>query len=150
MRRILFVALVTLVAAAPAIAQSSAEQQIRDLERQSVEAAERGTGRAFGERYLAEDFLFTDPKGGVMTKAQILARAKSTPGKGVVIEVDDQQVRVYGDTAVVTGRATFTSAESPKPDSRRSARYTRVWVRQGGTWQLVAEQLTLIVAPAVP
>ena len=150
MRRILFAALVTLVAAAPAIAQGSVEQQIRDLERQSVEAAGRGPSGAFGERYLADDFLFTGLEGGVMTRAQILARAKSTPFKGVVIEVDDQQVRVYGDTAVVTGRATFTSADSPKPDSRPAARYTRVWVRQGGSWKLVAEQLTRIAPPAVP
>lgn len=149
MRRILFVVLLTLAASAPALGQGSAEQQIRDLEKQSLEAAERGTGRAFGERYLADDFLFTDPMGGVMTKAQILARAKSTPGKGVVMEVDDQQVRVYGDTAVVTGRVTFTSADNPKPDSRPAARYTRVWVNQGGSWKLVAEQLTRIAAPAV-
>lgn len=150
MRPILFLALVTLIAVAPAFAQGNAEQQIRDLEKQSLEAAERATGHAFAERYLADDFFFTDPMGRIMTKAQILARPKSTPGKGTMMEVDDQQVRVYGDTALVTGRVTFTSADSPKPDSRPAARYTRVWVRQGGNWQLVAEQLTRIAAPKVP
>ncbi len=53
------------------------------------------------------------------------------------IEFQDLKTRVYGDTAVVTGRATST-------DYGINSRMIQVWVKQGDTWRLVAGQNTPI------
>jgi ketosteroid isomerase-like protein len=54
------------------------------------------------------------------------------------------KVRVYGDAAVVTGRATIkgqlkTGADSAQ-DISGQYRYTRVYVKQQGQWRLVSFQ----------
>jgi ketosteroid isomerase-like protein len=48
-------------------------------------------------------------------------------------------VRVYGKTAVMTGQFTAKGTFKGKNIDVRE-RYTAVWVKQNGRWQLVAEQ----------
>ena len=52
---------------------------------------------------------------------------------------DDVRVLIYGKTAVMTGRFTARAMREGKP-MMISERYTAVWVRRDGLWQLVAEQ----------
>ena len=58
---------------------------------------------------------------------------------------DDVRVRVYGDAAVATGRIRSEGTFRGQPRGGRT-RFTRVFVRRGGRWQLVANQLTPIVS----
>jgi ketosteroid isomerase-like protein len=51
----------------------------------------------------------------------------------------DVKVRVYGKTAVMTGRFNAKGTFKGKTIDVRE-RYTAVWVKQNGRWQLVAEQ----------
>ena len=53
----------------------------------------------------------------------------------------DAQVRVYGDTALVTGNADMRVASNGQRN-RFSIRYTDVWAQRGGRWQMVAWQST--------
>jgi ketosteroid isomerase-like protein len=53
------------------------------------------------------------------------------------ITTADVRVRVYGNTAVETGRSTMVGQDRGKAVPREN-RFTRVWVMAGGTWQLVA------------
>ena len=56
------------------------------------------------------------------------------------------KVRLYGDTAVVTGRSTAKGKDQQGAiDEQR--RWTRVFVRQDGRWQLVHFQGTLVQKP---
>lgn len=57
-----------------------------------------------------------------------------------IFKVDDLSVRVFGDAAVVTGRSTATTGGA-KP-STLALRFTDVFVRLGGRWQIVASQAT--------
>lgn len=61
--------------------------------------------------------------------------------------VDDVNVRVYGDTAVVTSRATLAGKRG---DQVLSGQYrgTSVFVKKGEGWQVVASQSTRIPEPA--
>jgi ketosteroid isomerase-like protein len=52
-------------------------------------------------------------------------------------------VRVYGETALVTGRSTQRGREDGK-DYCGDYRFTRVYVKAAGRWQTVALQTTLI------
>jgi hypothetical protein len=55
-------------------------------------------------------------------------------------------VRVYGDAAVVTGRSTTKRAGQGTGDEiiTRQVRFTRVYAKRQGRWQVVSAQNTLI------
>ena len=55
----------------------------------------------------------------------------------------DTSVRVYGDTAVVTARATSKGRFKGHPFSE-SERSTDIFVRQSGQWKCVLTHLTRI------
>jgi Domain of unknown function (DUF4440) len=66
----------------------------------------------------------------------------------------DVQVRMFGDTAVVIGSMNLkgtgakpsghTWVESPETTFAGTLRFTRVWVKRGGSWQLAAVQNSLM------
>jgi len=56
---------------------------------------------------------------------------------------DEVRVKVYGNTAVMTGRFTAKGKLIDKNIDIRE-RYTAVWVKRRGRWRLVAEQGNLI------
>lgn len=104
--------------------------------------------KAFFERIEADEFIFTDSIGGVTTKAEDVASLDKPAGefKLVSYEVDDVQVRLYGKTAVVTGRTTTVSKGKEREVTSRS-RFTDVLVRRGGRWQIVAGHSSRIREP---
>jgi predicted ABC-type sugar transport system permease subunit len=57
--------------------------------------------------------------------------------------IDEVAVRFYGNTAVVTGRATPKGTVNGL-DFRPSIRYSRVYVKIDGRWQVVMFQQTRI------
>lgn len=55
----------------------------------------------------------------------------------------DLLVRLYGDTAIATGVKSRTGTFDAKDDSG-DLRFTHVWTRASGRWQLVASQSTRV------
>jgi len=55
-------------------------------------------------------------------------------------------VIVYGNAAVETGLSTMKGQDAEKvvPEANR---FTRVWIRQGGRWRLVANHYSNLVKP---
>ncbi len=78
------------------------------------------------------------------TKAQFLALLARPDFRFVRWTIDENVVRVYGDTAVVTGhyRNVTATADGEQPEKR--ARHLRVWVLRDGAWRNVAHQATAI------
>jgi ketosteroid isomerase-like protein len=85
--------------------------------------------------------------GAVSSREQALARVRSGDVKLASIDVDDELVRVYGDTAIITGRVDVRGTFKGQPFEHK-ARYTRVWVKQNGEWKLATFQETPIAPPA--
>jgi len=114
----------------------SAEQELIKLENEWADAWVKGDV-AFQERIVPDDYTWTSPWGGVSTKADNLALVKS--GQDVVFSwvLDDMKVRVYGDAAVVTGRATIKETYKGE-DVSGQERWTHTWVKLSGRWQCVA------------
>ena len=83
----------------------NAEQAIRQLMSELANAQLKNDTAAL-DRIWADDFIFTNSSGEVQTKAHRLAEFKSGELKFESLSIDDVQVRVYGDTAVVTSRGT--------------------------------------------
>jgi len=55
-------------------------------------------------------------------------------------------VRVYGSTAVETGRSAMIGIDKGKAVPRDN-RFTRVWVLKKGRWQLVANHYSPLTTP---
>jgi hypothetical protein len=120
-----------------------AEQEILQLEHGIAEAVVK-KDTAFVDRVWGDDFFYTGIRGELKGKADILAELKTGDLVFDVMEFDDIKVRVYGETVVVTGRAT-TKGRSPQGEITGVFRYTRVYVNRQGQWRLVAFQGTPIV-----
>jgi ketosteroid isomerase-like protein len=125
------------------------KDQIKEL-REVVEdwaAAEQRGDAASLEGALAEDFIGIGPRGFMLTKDQWLERHESGKLRYRSLGLDEVQVRLYGDAAVVTGRQ---SAEGKYEDFdlRDQFRATLVFVKQRERWMLAGLHLSPIAGPA--
>ena len=123
------------------VGMASAEQAVMGRVNEFRDALRKGDEAALNTIY-ADDYTITTDTGGVQTKAQRLAWVKANTARLSGLDFQDLETRVYGDAAVVTGRATSTT-------DGLNSRIIQVWVKQGGTWRLAAGQTTAI-APAQP
>ena len=96
-----------------------------------------------GDRLLADEYISTLPEGYVLNKAQALAGLRSGNLRFTTGGSHDVRVKVYGQTAVVTGRWTEQGTYRGKPFNDNE-RFTTVFVRRRGRWQIVAEHLSKI------
>jgi hypothetical protein len=133
----------------------AAEREVRELEGRLSRAVVSGD-RAFFERALAADFTHTSHAGKFKTRAEWMAEDKfeNRPGQPQTgkttyeaFDVDDLAVRIYGDTAVVTGRSTPRGRTAKGEPMRGQYRFLRVWVKRDGRWQVVAFEGTRIAEP---
>ena len=145
MRRTLIMAVLALTAAPIALGQKQStrrdqrrgvEQAIRQLDHERIQA-QIGADAAALDRIYGDDFIGVGPSGTVRAKAQVISDFTSGDLKFQSITTDDVQVRVYGNTAVETGRSTMNGQDKGKTVPR-DTRFTRVWVKQQGRWRLVA------------
>ena len=90
---------------------------------------------------MAEDFRQIDGNGNLETKKSFVAGiidAKLTIDPYTVEEFD---VRLYGDTALLSGRTHMTGKYDGKP-FESNYRYIDIYVRRGGQWKIVSVQIT--------
>lgn len=121
---------------------SNDEQELMRLEREWVQAGIKRDASVL-DRIEADDYTFTAPEGMVFTKAQDMATITSGDLTVESADIDDMKVRLYGDTAVVTGRLTMKGRYKGK-DISGQYRGTDVFVKQGGRWRAVASHSTRI------
>ncbi|MFZ0336207.1 MAG: nuclear transport factor 2 family protein [Candidatus Acidiferrales bacterium] len=100
------------------------------------QAHEKGDAAAL-DALWDEDLQVAVPKMPVMSKAQALAFARTGRMKFQRYETSDVKARVYGDAAVVTGQLNRTRVMNGKT-VEDNWRFTKVYVRRGGTWKVVA------------
>jgi ketosteroid isomerase-like protein len=117
------------------------EQAVREMERMYRDAVMQQDVAAVG-RILADDFIATSSRGEIRDKAKEIDDIRPSPDfKMEAFNLDDIRVRVFSDTAIVTGRSTLQVAFKGQ-SSTSVFRYTRVYVKRDGRWQAVAQQLT--------
>ncbi|PYI76458.1 MAG: hypothetical protein DMF01_04310 [Verrucomicrobia bacterium] len=96
------------------------------------------------EKIWADDYVFVNASGEVLTKAQRLSNLKSgATSLDSINEEENITVRVYQNSAVVTSRVTLKGQYSGKQISGQY-RSTLVWVKGPAGWQLVSNQLTAL------
>ena len=121
--------------------QSAASRELVAIEHQLAEAWLKGD-RRFVERILADDWTVTDFSGRVLTKRQVIDEGFASNDRRIAsAELDDLRVRIYGESAVVTGKSKI-SGEYRGKAVNVVTRFTDVFVRRAKKWQVVASQAT--------
>lgn len=132
------------VGAPAAVAQqNSAETQLLQIERDWCAANLKKDAAAL-DRILAADASLIGLRGRMQNKSEALADLKDTTSSVTACSDTNMKVRVYGDTAIVTGEGTRSGTFKGTPFKDRRALWTDVFVKKDGRWQCVATQSTLI------
>lgn len=147
MQRFFHAVLVLVGLATSALADVAGDERALERLTADIQAAVVDENVTFLEGVLHPDYVHTRPNGVVADRARFLASVKQDEAEPNVnydkLTSADIKVRLYGDTAVVTGRSGIASDDATGPLNGET-RWTRVFVRQGGTWKLVAFQATLV------
>jgi len=94
-------------------------------------------------RYMADEWTIIGPDGSVSDKETFLGLVESGMLSHDVMESDDLEVRVYGDTAVVMARG-VSGGKYQGQVFREVERSSCVFVRQAGQWRCVLTHLSRI------
>jgi ketosteroid isomerase-like protein len=116
------------------------EEELLKLENEFAKAVTDNDADAV-DGLLADDWIIVDPDGGIIDKARFLGVIKSGALSHEMMESADLRVRLYGNTAVVTGLTT-TKGKFMGQDFSSCERATDIFVKQNDRWQCVFTQLT--------
>jgi ketosteroid isomerase-like protein len=119
----------------------SAEQLLKieqDFQRAIVE-----NNTAAIERFVADDWIIVGPDGKIVEKDRFLEVVKSGALTHETVKLEEPRVRFYGETAVITGRAT-SAGKFMGAEFKTLERSTDVFVKSDGQWRCVLTQLTRI------
>ena len=127
-----------LLAQKPAAASKAAEEQLKQIENNWTDAQKtRNVDKL--RAILADDWVGLGRDGETSDKATVLADMKSSGNSLESINMGPMSVRIFGNTAVVTGSNTEKSMEHGK-DSSGKYIWTDVFVKRQGQWKAVASQ----------
>jgi hypothetical protein len=92
------------------------------------------------DEVFADGAAITGRDGRMFTKQDVI-NAHQPAGRQRVTRVDvsDVEIRDHGSFAVVTGRMDLVDPGFPA-----ALRFTRVWMKRGGRWQIVAGHVSPI------
>jgi ketosteroid isomerase-like protein len=127
----------------PESENGSSEKEVREMiEKYRTALLQRDVTAL--EKIWANDYVFVNASGDVVTKAQRLANVKSGATKLESINKEENiAVRVYQNSAVSTSRVAIKGKYGGQWTSGQY-RSTHVWVKGPEGWQLVSNQLTAL------
>ena len=131
-------AVVLAVATAPALARDPVqdEREILRVEKAICQAFETGDADHLHQS-LDEHFILTSSTGVVTDRAQNIAEVEKRDPFYEVFRNHGQNLRLYGDAAIVTG---ITTVKGRSGDDAFAAdfQFTDTWVYRDGQWKLAA------------
>jgi ketosteroid isomerase-like protein len=95
-------------------------------------------------KHIDDEYMLIDPRGGVHNKKQYLEYMAEGPSKVKDLKETDVKVRVFGETAVVSGLLHVKGKVDDK-DIHAEYRWTRVYNKRGNEWLCVLEQHTHVL-----
>ena len=118
----------------------TAEEELLKLEKEFAEAIVRNDLEGIG-RLVTDDWIIIEPNGEIVDRARFFEVIESGALTHEMMESENFRVRVYGDSAVVTG-VTRTKGKFMGQEFSIQERATDVFVRRDGRWQCVLTHLT--------
>lgn len=101
---------------------------------------------AFLENLYSKEFRITSMNGSVVTRAEDIAVFASGEMKPAAVTDEDMEVLLYDDVAIVRGIENMEGTYKGV-FGKFSARFTNVFVKRDGRWQLVTHHSTEIRRP---
>ncbi len=114
------------------------------MEREWNDAALRHDPSWFERNYAFDVSDISSRTGGIMTKAQAVADAGTDKTVFQSLDLSDLNVRTEGNTAVVTGVNHEVGRDAQGKAFDRRVRFTDVYLKRDGRWQVWATQGTRI------
>ena len=99
------------------------------------------------EANMAEDFRQIDRAGNIETKASFVDGVMAADLEIEPYTVEDFELRLYGDVALLSGRTRMAGRYQGKPFSSHY-RYIDIYVRRDGEWKIVSVQISPMPADA--
>jgi len=147
--RLLFIGVVLFSVASYALGQvenkrssenRGVDQELERLENDWLNTYLRGDKQTF-DRIVADDFTRTDESGKFATKAEERALVQAPPASvSASLTNEDMHVRVYGNSAIVTGLIVSRVQGSLSFQSR----FTDTFIKRGTRWQVVARHYSRV------
>jgi hypothetical protein len=106
----------------------------------AFDAAQVGQDRPVLEQLLAADFLLLNGAGRTENKDSFVSDLTDPAVRQDPFTVSDPVAQVWDSGAVLGGTILFSGSDHGKPFSART-RFTNVWVKRDGRWQLVYVQM---------
>jgi len=128
---------------------SSSDERAKAEVRKTSEAIDLAMGRkdtAEMARHISDELEYTNQFGMLFTKAQWLDNVKTGKLTIPYLKHDIESIEIYGDAAVVLeiSHAKFVLDGKMSNTPRR---FTRMFVKQNGQWQLVGQHFSAIEKP---
>lgn len=124
---------------------STAVSQVLALEKKWNDVYKRGD-IAVMDSLLADDFIITVEDGSTFSKSGYIAHNGNSTVHVEISEMSDLQVRMHGNTGVVTGAYYEKGTEKGKSYEYRD-RFTDVWMNANGRWRVIASHYSLRANP---
>ena len=121
------------------------QEDLLTFEQEFTQAVAANDVAAIG-RFVADDWVIVDADGRVISRSRFLSVIDSGALTHESMETTDLEVRVHGDTAVVTGITTSKGQFMGQGFATRELA-TDVLARLDGRWLCVFSQLTRVASP---
>lgn len=135
----MIVELAIAIAALQPIDSAATTKELEAFEQRLAETWKAGDCAGWGDM-LAPEWSVIHITGRIISKAEAVELCKSPHQAIESQKVDEIVVRPYGDSAVVTGRTTVVTGGASAVTV--SLRFTDVFERRNGRWQIVASHAT--------
>jgi ketosteroid isomerase-like protein len=129
--------------AAPLLAQESDAATVRKLEEKWADSYKHRQIDILSS-LLSEDFIITVEDGNTYSKAGYISHSADNSTRVQVSEFTDMKVHMHGNTAIVIGAYHERGESGGKLYDYRD-RFTDVWMKVAGKWQVVASQYSMPV-----
>jgi ketosteroid isomerase-like protein len=142
--------LILLVLSSAAASQDTGD--LRKFERE-VRLADQAAAKAILERdeagvdlYFAPNSITNNPRGGLtLGNEGVKALFKTGVINYASFERVIEHVEIHGKTAIVMGNETLTTAgKDGKPGEPVKRRFTNVWTKNSGRWQIIARHASIV------
>ena len=118
-------------------------EEVRTVELNLREALSDNAGLDALEYFLADDYVHTNYRGVVRTKREIIDDLEASLVTREYLGLDDIRIRVFGDVAIVTARAS-TRRNEAGTETTGDYRQMRIFRRELGRWRAILMQTTLV------
>lgn len=119
----------------------AAEAEIKKLEMDLAQMIVKGEWDQYAAQ-LMDDYQ-RNGASGIQDKAAVIKELRSTDAKVLDLAPEELGVRVYGDTAIVTGHFTLVQRRNGRVDTFFT-RESEVFLKRNGRWMLAAEHATAV------